>query len=324
MTDGLPRSSRIWVAGHAGLVGSAIVRRLRAGGWERIVTRTHAELDLGDAAAVRAFLAAERPDVVVLAAARVGGILANQTRPADFALENLRIETSVIGEALGAGVRRLLFLGSSCIYPRDCPQPIRESYLLGGPLESTNRPYAVAKIAGLELCWACNRQHGTEYVAVMPTNLYGPGDDFDLETSHVLPALVRKMHEAKVAGGAVTLWGSGTPRRELLHADDLADACVFVLSLSARERGDLFPAGEPPIVNVGSGEDLTIRELAALVADVVGFTGPVRWDASRPDGTPRKLLDVSRLRAAGWRPRIALREGIERTYREYLAGEGRR
>jgi GDP-L-fucose synthase len=318
--SGLAREAKIYVAGHTGLAGSAILRRLRAEGLANPVTRTHDELELRDASAVRRFFEAERPDAVVLCAAKVGGILANDTYPADFVHDNLLIQTNVIGEAWRAGVKRLLFLGSSCIYPRDCPQPIREAYLLTGPLEPTNRPYAVAKIAGIELCWGLNRQYGTEYLAVMPTNLYGPNDSYDLETSHVLPAIIRKMHEAKSHGRAeVTLWGTGRPRRELLHSDDMAAACVFLMRLDGAERATLFSPGRLPLVNIGCGEDLTIRELASLVAEVVGFKGRIAWDSSKPDGTPRKLLDVSVLRGLGWAPRLSLREGVAAVYRDYLA-----
>jgi GDP-L-fucose synthase len=287
------------------MVGSAIVRRLQAGGYENIVTATRAELDLTNQAAVRAFFGNQRIDMVILAAAKVGGIYANNTYPAAFILENLLIECNVIQAAHAAGVQRLLFLGSSCIYPRDCPQPIREEYLLTGPLEPTNEPYAIAKIAGIKLCESFNRQHGRLYVSVMPTNLYGPNDNYDLATSHVLPALIRKVHEAKQRGDSeIVVWGSGTPRREFLYVDDLADACVHLMELGY----------EGPLVNVGAGEDLTIRELAETVMDVIGFRGKVVFDASKPDGTPRKLLDVSRLAGLGWRSRTPLREGIGLAY----------
>ncbi len=302
------RRGRIYVAGHTGLVGSAVVRALRAAGWDDIVTRSHAELDLTDQAATRAFFDAERPDVVVVAAAKVGGILANQEQPWEFAEQNLLIELNVIGEAFRHGVRRLVFLGSSCIYPREAPQPLREEYLLTGPLEETNRAYAVAKIAGIELCRSLNREYGTDYLSLMPTNLYGPHDNFDLRTSHVLPALIRKFHEAKEGGGPVVLWGTGTPRREFLHVDDLGAAVAFCLE---RVHAADVPDG---LLNVGCGEDLTIRELAGLVQRVVGYDGPVEWDPSKPDGTPRKLLDVSRLQTLGWSPRIGLEEGVRQTY----------
>jgi len=311
--------SRIYVAGHRGLAGSALVRRLRAAGYESLVLRTHAELELSDAAAVRRFFEAERPQYVLLAAAKVGGIIANDTLPAEFIHENLAIQTNVIHEAWRAGVKRLLFLGSSCVYPRDCPQPMKEEYLLTGPLEPTNRPYALAKIAGIEMCSAYNRQYGTQYLAVMPTNLYGPGDNYDLRTSHVLPALIRKAHEAKRRGDeAVVVWGTGKPRREFLYSDDMADACVALLRLEdARFQAAI--GSYPPLVNIGSGSDLTIRELAELIARVVGFKGALQFDDSKPDGTPRKLLDVSRMGRLGWSPRIGMEEGIALAYREYLS-----
>jgi GDP-L-fucose synthase len=305
--------SKIYVAGHRGLVGSAVMRRLRAGGYANLVTRTHDELDLTDQAAVRRFFEAERPEYVFLAAAKVGGILANSTYPADFIHRNLAIETNVIHAAYRCGVSKLLFLGSSCIYPRHAPQPMKEEHLLTGPLEPTNEPYAVAKIAGIKMCAAYNRQYGTNFISVMPTNLYGPGDNYDLENSHVLPALIRKMHEAKEAGrDAVTIWGTGSPRREFLDSDDLADACVFLM-----ERVDAAEVGE--FINVGVGHDLSIREAAELVAEVVGFKGRLEFDASRPDGSPRKLLDVSRLSALGWRAGTPLREGLSKAYRDYLS-----
>ena len=297
--------ARIYVAGHRGMVGSAILRRLQAGGYENIVTATRAELDLTDQGAVRAFFANQRIDMVILAAAKVGGIYANNTYPADFILDNLLMECNVIQAAHAAGVQRLLFLGSSCIYPRDCPQPIREEYLLTGPLEPTNEPYAIAKIAGIKLCESFNRQHGRQYVSVMPTNLYGPNDNYDLATSHVLPALIRKVHEARQRGEReIVVWGSGTPRREFLYVDDLADACVHLMELGY----------DGPLVNVGTGEDLTIRELAETVMDVIGFRGRIVFDASKPDGTPRKLLDVSRLMALGWRSKTSLCDGISMAY----------
>ncbi len=305
------KDMRIYVAGHTGMVGSAIVRCLRASGYANIVVRSRRELDLLDAPAVRAFLNDERPDFIFLAAAKVGGIQANSSYPASFLFENLAIETNVIHAAAQAGVSRLLFLGSSCIYPRDCPQPIREDYLLTGPLEPTNEPYAIAKIAGVKLCDAYNREHGTKYFSVMPTNLYGPGDNYDLNGGHVLPALLRKAHEAKVRGGdgALTVWGSGQPRREFLHVDDAAEACVFMM-----ERG--IEAG---LFNVGSGTDLSIRQLAELVMEVVGLRAELVFDSSKPDGTPRKLLDVGRLSALGWQAKRPLREGIAATYEDFLA-----
>ena len=316
--------TRIYVAGHRGLAGSALVRALTARGYANIVTRTHADVDLLDPGAVAALFAAERPDAVFLAAAKVGGILANSNFPAEFIRDNVVIQSNVIHAAWRAGVKRLLFLGSSCIYPRDCTQPIREDSLLTGPLEPTNRPYAIAKIAGIEMCWAYNRQYGTQYLCAMPTNLYGPGDNYDLATSHVLPALIRKFHEAKQRGDkTVTLWGTGTPRREFLYSDDMAAACVHLMALPRDRLATLVNDREPPLVNVGSGEDLTIRELAERVRAIVGTDAAIGWDASKPDGTPRKLLDVSRLAVLGWRPSIALDEGIRRAYADYL-GSARR
>jgi len=316
MTSSVPidPSARIYVAGHAGMVGSALVRRLEAAGHRHLITRSRAELDLTDQAAVGAFLAAEKPEAVLLAAAKVGGILANDTLPAEFIYENLQIQNNVIHGAWKAGVRRLVFLGSSCIYPRDCPQPMREAYLLTGPLEPTNAPYAIAKIAGIAMCEAYNRQYGTDFFGVMPTNLYGPGDNYDLKGSHVLPAMIRKFSEAKDRGApSVTLWGTGSPMREFLHVDDLADACLFLLGQVHAEKGQM------PLINVGWGKDITIRELADLVREEVGYTGEIAWDATKPDGTPRKLLDTSRITALGWTPRIGLKEGIRRTVADYRA-----
>jgi GDP-L-fucose synthase len=299
------RDAKIFVSGHRGMVGSALVRRLEAGGYTNVLTRTRDQLDLLDQHRVHAFLAAERPDYVLIAAAKVGGIQANSTYRADFLYQNLLIEANLIHGAHLAGVQRLLFLGSSCIYPRDCPQPIREEYLLTGPLEATNEPYAIAKIAGIKLVESYNTQYGRQYVSVMPTNLYGPNDNYDLTSSHVLPALLRKAHEAKLRGDTeIVVWGSGTPRREFLYVEDLADACVYLM-----ERGY-----EGPLLNIGTGQDVTIHELAETVMDVVGFTGRIVYDASKPDGTPRKLLDVSRLDKLGWQARTQLREGIRLTY----------
>jgi len=304
------RDAPIFVAGHRGMVGSALVRRLQAEGYTRIVVRSHAELDLLDQRAVFDFLADERPAYVFIAAAKVGGIHANDTYRADFIYQNLVMEANLIHGAHAAGVARLMFLGSSCIYPRDCPQPIREEYLLTGPLEPTNEPYAIAKIAGIKLCENYNRQYGRHYVSAMPTNLYGPNDNYDLANSHVLPALIRKAHEAKTHGaGELVVWGSGEPRREFLHVDDLAEACVFLMGSNY----------DGPWLNIGVGTDLSIRELAQHVVAAVGFDGRITFDRSKPDGTPRKLLDVSRLSAAGWRARISLADGIARTYREALA-----
>jgi len=312
--------SRIYVAGHRGLVGSALVRALRARGFADLLLRTHAELDLTDQAAVEAFFAAEKPDYVFLAAARVGGIHANNEYPAEFIRDNLAIQTNVIHAAWRAGVGRLLFLGSSCIYPRDCPQPIREDYLLTGPLEATNRPYALAKIAGIEMCWSYNRQYGTKFLAVMPTNLYGPGDNYDLETSHVIPALIRKFHEAKQRGDKeVVVWGSGSPRREFLYSDDMAEACLFLMNLPDEQFASVLnpQPSAPPLINLGVGHDLTIRELAETVKAVVGFAGEIVLDPTKPDGTPRKLLDVSRLQALGWQAGTSLEEGLRRAYKDF-------
>ncbi|WP_081219879.1 GDP-L-fucose synthase [Streptomyces sp. M41(2017)] len=306
----LPERARVFVAGHRGLVGSAVARRLAADGHE-VLTRTRAELDLRDAARTAAELTDLRPDAVVLAAAKVGGIMANSTQPVQFLEENLRIQLSVIAGSHAAGVGRLLFLGSSCIYPKHAPQPISEDALLTGPLEPTNEAYALAKIAGIVQVQSYRRQYGASYISAMPTNLYGPGDNFDLETSHVLPALIRRFHDAAAEGREeVTLWGSGSPRREFLHVDDLAAACALLLRS--------YDGDEP--VNVGCGNDLTIRELAATVAEVTGFTGRIGWDTTRPDGTPRKLLDISRLADLGWKPAIPLRDGIAATYAHWRGG----
>ena len=315
--------TRIHVAGHRGLVGSALVRALKRAGYENLLLRTHAELDLMDPVATGRFYAETRPEVVFLAAAKVGGIHANDTYPADFIRDNLAIELSVIEAAHRHGVKRLILLGSSCIYPRACPQPMSEAHLLTGPLETTNRPYALAKIAGIEMCSAYNRQYGTRYLAAMPTNLYGPGDNYDLQNSHVLPALIRKMHEAKLRGDdEVVIWGTGTPRREFLYSDDLAQACLYLAGLEDARFDALLADGDFPLVNIGVGEDLTIRELAELAAEVVGFEGALVQDASKPDGTPRKLLDVSKITALGWRPKVGLREGIGRAYADFLGSAG--
>ena len=312
-------ASRIYVAGHMGLAGSALVRELRAKGYTNLIARTHAELDLIESHAVASFFAAERPDVVFLAAAKVGGILANQSYPAEFIQDNLAIQTNVIHEAWRAGIKRLLFLGSSCIYPRDCPQPIREDYLLTGPLEPTNRPYAIAKIAGIEMCWAYNRQYGTQYLSVMPTNLYGPGDNYDLQTGHVLAALIRRFHDAKQRGDkTVALWGTGMPRREFLCSDDMAAACVHLMTLPQDRFATIVNETEPPLINVGCGEDLSIRELGELVRKIVGAEVAIEWDSTKPDGTPRKLLDVAKLSALGWRANITLEGGIRRAYADFL------
>jgi len=309
---------RIYVAGHRGMVGGAISRKLRERGAE-VITRTHAELDLTDQAAVRAFFASEKPDGVVLAAAKVGGIHANNTYPADFIYENLMIEANVIHQAYVAGVQRLLFLGSSCIYPRAVEQPMREDALLTGVLEPTNEPYAVAKIAGIKLCESYNRQYGTDYRSVMPTNLYGSGDNFHPENSHVMPALIRRFHEAAASGAEeVVIWGTGTPYREFLHVDDMAEASLFVFDLDK----ETYEANTEPMlshINVGFGEDVTISELAHLVADVTGFTGRISFDTSKPDGTMRKLMDSGRLTSMGWKPSVALAEGVKDTYAWFRA-----
>ena len=313
------KQSRVFIAGHRGLVGSAIHRVMTARGFSHIITRTRSELDLLDQSATAAFFLREKPDVVVLAAARVGGILANATYPAEFIGENLLIQSNVIQCAWKSCVKQLLFLGSSCIYPKYAPQPIHETHLLSGMLESSNRPYAVAKIAGVEMCWAYNRQYGTRYLALMPNNLYGPGDNYDLATSHVLPALIRKAHEAKCAGAAdLEVWGTGTPRREFLYSDDLADACMFLLTCSPDVLAGLFSEDHAPLINIGSGEEVSIRDLADQIRGVVGFTGKLEWDASKPDGTPRKLVDVARLRALGWSATTPLSEGLSLAYQDFL------
>ena len=309
MMSALSRDAKIFVAGHRGMVGSAIVRRLQAGGYTNILTRTHGELDLLDQAKVQEFLSSEKPEYIFMAAAKVGGIQANNIYRADFIYQNLAMQTNVIGSAHLAGIKKLMFLGSSCIYPRDCPQPIREEYLLTGPLEHTNEPYAIAKIAGLKMCESYNRQYGTEYVTVMPTNLYGPNDNYDLATSHVLPALLRKAHEAKLRGDdKFVVWGSGNPMREFLYVDDMADACVFLMEQGITDGS----------YNVGTGTDITIRELAETILDVVGFRGSIEFDSSKPDGTPRKLLDVSLLASQGWRSKTDLIQGLRQTYEAYL------
>ncbi len=311
----MEKSSKIFIAGHRGLVGSAIRRELERQGYSNLLLRTHAELDLMNGPVVTSFFEQERPDYVFLAAAKVGGILANNTYPADFIRDNLEIQTNVIDAAYHSGVQRLLFLGSSCIYPKLCPQPMKEEYLLTGPLEATNRPYALAKIAGIEMCWSYNRQYGTKFLAAMPTNLYGPGDNFDLNKSHVLPALIRKAAEAKTAGEKkLVVWGTGTPRRELLYSDDLAQASVFLMNLPEAQFGTLLNDQEPPLINIGTGHDLSIRELAELVSRVVGFEGHLEFDTTKPDGTPQKLMEVSRINALGWKASTSLEDGIRLTY----------
>jgi GDP-L-fucose synthase len=304
----MEKKDKIYIAGHRGMVGSAITRKLQKEGFTNFVTRTSAELDLKDQRAVQAFFEKEKPDYVFLAAAKVGGILANNTYRGEFLYDNLMIQNNTIDAAYRNGVKKLMFLGSSCIYPKLAPQPLKEDYLLTGLLEETNEPYAIAKIAGIKLCDAYRYQYGCNYISVMPTNLYGPNDNYDINTSHVLPALIRKFHEAKVnAAPEVTLWGSGKPRREFLHADDLADACVFLM-----ERYN-----EPGLVNIGTGEDLEIGELALLIKDIVGYTGEIRHDLGKPDGTPRKLMDVSKLHNFGWKAAISLPDGLRRVYEEY-------
>ena len=319
----MDKNARIYIAGHRGLVGSALMRNLRGKGYENFVTRTHTELDLTSQVDVEAFFEQEKPDYVFLAAAKVGGIHANNVYPAEFIRDNLAIQTHIIHAAYKNNVKRLMFLGSSCIYPRLAPQPMKEEYLLTGPLESTNRPYALAKIAGIEMCWSYNRQYGTKFIAVMPTNLYGPGDNYHPENSHVIPALIRKFHEAKVSNHpVVTVWGTGTPRREFLYSEDMADACVYLMKLPdaqfvpllGQDRND----GLPPMMNIGVGEDVTIRELAEAVQGVVGYQGTIEFDTSKPDGTPRKLMDVTRLNDMGWRSFTPLTVGIKQAHMDFL------
>jgi len=322
------KDSRIFVAGHRGLVGSAITRQLVSQGYSSILKRTHAELDLTDGEQVRRFFAENRPEYVVLAAAKVGGIMANSTYPADFIYINLAIQLNVIHNAHLHGVKRLLFLGSSCIYPRHAPQPMREEHLLTGPLEPTNRPYALAKISGIEMCWSYNRQYGTRFLAAMPTNLYGPGDNYHPQNSHVIPALIRRFHEAKACGDkSVVVWGTGTPRREFLYSDDMANACVHLLGLSEDRYDPLLGSDDtktgifaPPLVNIGAGQDISIRELAELVQRTVGYTGRLEFDATKPDGAPLKLMDTSRMDAAGWKPSTSLEHGLRKAYDDFLKG----
>ncbi|MBU1417929.1 MAG: GDP-L-fucose synthase [Proteobacteria bacterium] len=317
--------SRIYVAGHRGLVGSAIIHVLEKNGYTNLVLRSHRELELTEQDAVRSFFETEKPEYVFMAAAKVGGIGANSAYPAEFIYDNLAVQQNVIHQAWRTGVKRLLFLGSSCIYPRDCQQPMKEEYLLTGPLEITNRSYAVAKIAGIEMCSAYNKQYGTRYLSVMPTNLFGPRDNYDLENSHVLPALIRKMHEAKMQKAMkAVVWGSGAPRREFLYSEDMAEACVFLMKLPEDKFSALLNSSpvtannSPPLVNIGCGEDITIKELANMVRQIIGFTGEIEWDLTRPDGTPRKLMDVEKIFSLGWRPRISLIDGIKKAYADFL------
>jgi GDP-L-fucose synthase len=308
----MPHDACIYVAGHRGLVGSAIVRNLEQAGYNNLLLRPSSELDLTNQADVAAFFQKKRPEYVFLAAAKVGGILANSTYPADFIYANLAIQTNIIHSAYRYGVKRLLFLGSSCIYPKFAPQPMKEEYLLTGPLEPTNEPYAIAKIAGIKMCQSYNRQYGTNFISVMPTNLYGPNDNFDLNTSHVLPALIRKFHEAKASGTkSVIVWGSGSPYREFLHVDDLADACIFLMrSYNVQSDLDLGLS----LINIGTGEDITVKELAEMIKGIIGFEGEIEWDRTKPDGTPKKLLNVSKIKALGWKPKTGLEEGLRKTY----------
>ncbi|MFQ5468982.1 MAG: GDP-L-fucose synthase family protein [Gammaproteobacteria bacterium] len=313
------RDSKIYVAGHRGLVGSALVRRLEENGYKNIITRTHEELDLINQLAVRDFFEDEKPEYVFLAAAKVGGILANNTYPAEFIYQNIAIQANVIHESWRTNVKRLLFLGSSCIYPRDCPQPIKEEYLLTGSLEPTNRPYAIAKISGIEMCWSYNRQYDTNFLAVMPTNLYGPNDNFNLETSHVIPALIRKMHEAKSRGEkTVSVWGTGKPLREFLHSRDLAQACLHIMCLPEKKFDKNLNEDVPPLINIGYGKDFTIKELVVLIKDIVGFEGEIVFDLTMPDGTMKKLLDIEKVRALGWSPQIGLKDGLAETYTTFM------
>jgi GDP-L-fucose synthase len=307
----MEKEAKIYIAGHKGLVGSALVRKLEKDGYSNIITRNHSQLDLIDQKAVEQFFNEEKPDYVFLAAAKVGGILANDTYPAEFIYDNLMIQNNVIHNSYKSGVKRLLFLGSSCIYPKQCPQPMKEEHLLTGPLEPTNSPYAVAKIAGIEMCWSYNRQYETTFIPVMPTNLYGPNDNFDLETSHVMPALIRKIHEAKINNDkSVTIWGTGTPRREFLHVDDMADACVFLMN----SNNEILLKDKKPLFNIGTGKDISISELAELIKDITGFDGDIVYDKTKPDGTPQKLLDVSRLNSFSWEYKFNLKKGIEHVY----------
>jgi GDP-L-fucose synthase len=320
MGHSMKKDAKIYVAGHMGLVGSTICRKLQKEGYHNLLMRSIDELDLMRQADVEQFFQKEKPEYVFLAAAKVGGILANNTYPAEFIYNNLTIQNNIIYSSWKAGVKRLLFLGSSCIYPRDCPQPMKEGYLLTGPLEPTNEPYAIAKIAGIKTCQSFNRQYNTRYVAVMPTNLFGPNDNFDLKTSHVLPALIRKYHEAKVRSlqtgkrQTVEIWGTGTPRREFLYVDDLADACYFIMNLDNDRFERIFQDGQTPLINIGFGKDISIQELAVMIQEIVGFDGDIHFDRTKPDGTPQKLLDISKIQNLGWKPTTSLKEGIRKTY----------
>jgi len=319
MSDVIHKDSKIYIAGHSGLVGSAIVRNLHKEGYDNLLLKTHQELDLTDQNAVKDFFEVEKPEFVILAAAKVGGIFANNIYPAEFIYQNLAIQTNIIHESWRSDVRRLLFLGSSCIYPRDCPQPIKEEYLLTGPLEPTNRPYALAKIAGIEMCWSYNRQYDTQFMAVMPTNTYGPGDNYDLETSHVLPALIRKFHEAKISNDeTVSLWGTGKPRREFIYSDDLADACIYLLAQTEDKLSEnILDGNHAPLINIVCGADQTIKELAELVRSGIGIDGQIIWDTTKPDGTPQKLLSVTRVSRLGWHAKISLEDGIAKAYEDF-------
>lgn len=322
----MDKNDKIYIAGHRGLVGSAIIRNLEQGGYRNLILRTHSELDLINQKNTENFFVEEQPDYVFLAAAKVGGIHANNTYPADFIRDNLAIQTNIIHAAYKNNVKRLMFLGSSCIYPKFAPQPMKEESLLTGPLEPTNRPYAIAKIAGIEMCWSYNRQYATKYLAAMPTNLYGPGDNYDLHNSHVIPALLRKFHEARVNGAPmVTVWGTGTPRREFLYSEDMADACIFLMNLPNDKFNSLLGSDEsktgrfePPLINIGRGEDITIKELAEIVKEVVNYQGEISFDTTKPDGTPRKLMDVSRLSEVGWSATTELRTGLNKAYQAML------
>ena len=314
----MDKNAKIYVAGHQGLVGSSLMRLLSRQGYSNTLTRTHAELDLTNQLAVQTFFKKEKPEYVFLAAAKVGGIHANKTYPAEFIFSNLAIQTNVIHESYVNGVKRLLFLGSSCIYPRDCPQPIKEEYLLTGPLELTNRAYALAKIAGVEMCGSYNRQYGTHNIAIMPTNLYGPGDNYDVENNHVIPALIRKFHEAKIKNQPrVVIWGTGSPRREFLYSEDLAEACVYIAQLSSVRFTNLLKATSP-LINVGYGEDLTIKDLALTIQKIIGFKGEIDFDVNRPNGTPRKIMDSTTINQLGWSPKVSLIDGIKMTYQDFL------